>query len=57
MAFYNSVTDEQIDDFNCEIEGYEGGKTGLRIGLDQTLFKNRRAMGELIQQEAESKKE
>jgi hypothetical protein len=57
MSFYNSVTDEQIDDFNCEIDAYEGGKVGLRMGLHQTLFENRRAMRTLRQLDAEKQKD
>ena len=57
MSFYNSVTDEQIDDFNCEIDAYEGGKVGLRMRLHQTLFENRRAMRALRQLDAEKQKD
>lgn len=41
LAFYNSITDDQIDDFNCDIEGEEGGKLALRMRLERVLFDNR----------------
>lgn len=54
LAFYVSITDEQIDNYNAEIDGYEGSKTALRIRLDRTLFKNRSAMG-IIDQASDEK--
>jgi hypothetical protein len=48
LGFYNSVTDDQIDLFNTDIEVAEGGKAASRMSLEQTLFDHRKTAGEAV---------
>jgi hypothetical protein len=46
LVFYNSIREADIEEYNDEVEGCEGAKTGRLISLFDTLADNRSKMGE-----------